>query len=397
MVQIVPGFPPKPHLADARAVAPELEEELTDVAAVFALMDRREEGVLPRALAIESLENCGVLPREQVAGLLHEMAPDELDVRLFYDCTRHVIDAAAKEALQRSVTEPDPPEPTPTVGVALVGMLDYLRKEGLRAQDFRLAHNAKCLSDSIARREEVQRLQRIAGRQELEAQQIQELHAQQTREFHEAWTSNMEEFERQAVEVQEQLKARHQDELVAFQQQLTASPPKAYKFSRELLELKRQVQVLANQKRYDEADRRQRKAERLEMLERSKLDNDIEMQLAKRELALRRKHEQALKALLARIQRGREEHKDHWLVGAQRLIQSHRNAIADLRARQALESSRADVVIKLDLGRSRARASTARARNHYADAMPRIDTGRVSYTRAGRGEGRPRTPGMGPL
>eukprot|EP00965_Chrysotila_dentata_P090672 2993227-Pleurochrysis_carterae.AAC.2 len=77
-----------------------------------------------------------------------------------------------------------------------------------------------------------------------------------------------------------------------------------------------------------------------------------------------------------RIQRGREEHKEHWLLGAQRLMQSHRNMLADLKTKQALENVRADVAVKLDLASSRAGHARAKSRTNYSDAKPRVDTRR---------------------
>ena len=61
---------------------------------------------------------------------------------------------------------------------------------------------------------------------------------------------------------------------------------------------------------------------------------------------MRQQQEMQLEALRRRIQRGREEHKEHWLQGAQRLMQSHRNMLSDLKSKQAIENVRADVAVK---------------------------------------------------
>jgi len=67
-------------------------------------------------------------------------------------------------------------------------------------------------------------------------------------------------------------KVRHHHECQAFREQTAAALRKSYKYSRELLEVKQRVEVLARQKRYDEADRLKRKADKLEQWERMKLD-----------------------------------------------------------------------------------------------------------------------------
>ena len=64
---------------------------------------------------------------------------------------------------------------------------------------------------------------------------------------------------------------------------------------------------------------------------------------------MRQQQELQLEALRRRIQRGREEHKEHWLQGAQRLMQSHRNMLSDLKSKQAIENVRADVAVELGL------------------------------------------------
>ena len=63
-------------------------------------------------------------------------------------------------------------------------------------------------------------------------------------------------------------------------------------------------------------------------------------------------------------------------MGAQRLMLSHRNMLADLKTKQALENMRADVVVKLDVAASRHGVHSAKGlKGRYADTMPRIDTG----------------------
>ena len=114
----------------------------------------------------------------------------------------------------------------------------------------------------------------------------------------------------------------------------------------------------------------------LERWERMKLDNEHKMHIATKELQMRQQQELQLEALRRRIQRGREEHKEHWLLGAQRLMQSHRNMLSDLKSKQAIENVRAEVAVKLDLAASRA-AGAKRAPHHAAS---RVDSGLSSLS-----------------
>jgi hypothetical protein len=79
------------------------------------------------------------------------------------------------------------------------------------------------------------------------------------------------------------------------------------------------------------------RADQLESWERAKLSNELQVAYATKELQSKRTQARELEALQKRIQRGRDEHKEHWLAGAQRLMQSHRNMLADLRTKQSIE------------------------------------------------------------
>ena len=90
---------------------------------------------------------------------------------------------------------------------------------------------------------------------------------------------------------------------------------------------------------------------------------------------MRQQQELQLEALRRRIQRGREEHKEHWLLGAQRLMQSHRNMLADLKSKQAIENVRADVAVKLDLAASKQSGALGMKKKNLANTPSRVDCG----------------------
>jgi len=271
---------------------------------------------------------------------------------------------------------PGRPLPLPTSGTALLGVLEFIRKSALRNEDFKLAHHAKEMGESLTAREETRRLHSISERHDTEQLGVQEAHMMQAMEFNSAWSTNMTEFEKQAQVIEEQVKQRHGEEFAAFQQQLAEQAPRTYKFSRELLQLRKSIDTLAKQGKYDQAHELKIKARQLEQWERMKLENDLQMHKASKELQLRQQQEIQLEALRRRIQRGREEHKEHWLLGAARLMQSHRNMLSDLKTKQNLENVRADVAVKLDLAASRAGAACSRSKGRFADAKPRVDTRR---------------------
>ena len=71
----------------------------------------------------------------------------------------------------------------------------------------------------------------------------------QAMEFNSAWSQNMTEFERQAREIEEACRSRQQKEYEAFQENLRQKETRSYKFSRELLLMRKSIETLANQGR----------------------------------------------------------------------------------------------------------------------------------------------------
>ena len=61
---------------------------------------------------------------------------------------------------------------------------------------------------------------------------------------------------------------------------------------------------------------------------------------AKKVDVFRRQQRLEIEGLVARIERGRAEHKGHWAQGAARLMQSHKNMVTDLNLRQNLEANK---------------------------------------------------------
>jgi len=204
----------------------------------------------------------------------------------------------------------------------------------------------------------------------------------QAMEFNSAWSQNMTEFERQAREIEEGAIRRHQLEFDAFREKMYNKGPSAdvalagrYKHSRELLNMKALVENHAKTGDYAGAAKLKKQADSLQRFEKMKLDNQFATSVAQKELQLRQQQQVQLEALRRRIQRGREEHKEHWLMGAQRLMQSHRNMLSDLKSKQALENMRAGVMVKLEMQSANAIQTLDKIKNGYASTLPRVDTG----------------------
>lgn len=358
------------------------QEEMEELQGVFRLIDSQRKGAISEAALAQALLSTMMVDEMQARAMAADAVKEgrEVDLHAFGNAMRAAVDRAKANSLASLVGTKKAP-PRHTTGAALIGCLEDLRKFFAHTrQDFKLATAAKQLYDQLQLREEMRRMRDIALRQESEHQGVQEAQMMQAMEFNSAWSQNMTEFERQAREIEEGAIRRHQEEFAAYQQRLREEEPKAYKFSRTLLDLKASVSQLAKQGRYDEATKVKEKEEQLERWEQMKLDNEHKRAVTAKELAMRVQQQTQLEGLRRRIQRGREEHKEHWLMGAQRLMQSHRNMLSDLKSKQALENLRADVAVKLDMTAGRAEVIKKKILTHYADTLPKVDCGLIKHS-----------------
>ena len=380
--------------------------EIDSCKQVFGLIDHGNTNDIPEAALAQALLQTGLLDEHAARTTAAEAAKDgrQIDGEAFYDVMSHVVSdvkAADMQAVGKKTGGI-------TLGAALLGIVSDLKHFYTTTRvDYRMAILAGKVHDNIDNREKAVRTRAIALRQESEHQGVQEAQMMQAMEFNSAWSQNMTEFERQAREIEDQAVRRHHEEFSAFQEKLYHREPKSLKcvhslrtrmldrvalpaaphalracqcsrvaasaclhshacycshaahacfraaarrrFSRELISLQNACQAHAKQGHYEDAHKLRRKADGLEKWETLKLQNEHKTVIAVKELQLRQQQQQQLEALKRRIQRGREEHKEHWLMGAQRLMQSHRNMLSDLKSKQALENMRADVAVRLDM------------------------------------------------
>eukprot|EP00967_Tisochrysis_lutea_P094981 scaffold138324_cov39-Tisochrysis_lutea.AAC.2 len=100
-----------------------------------------------------------------------------------------------------------------------------------------------------------------------------------------------------------------------------------------------------------------------------------EAQLRSKVQAFKASQRLEMEALLARIERGRSEHRGHWTVSAQRLMQAHKNMLSDLETRQNLAMKRAHVTVKTEIvpimRQQRASADLRRAHVRALDTQQR--------------------------
>ncbi|CAE7783961.1 Aste57867_22357, partial [Symbiodinium microadriaticum] len=176
--------------------------------------------------------------------------------------------------------------------------------------------------DILRVQEEKRQQKAIKVRQITERQDVQLAHNMQFSEFNAAWDKYMEEYDNMAQVYIQQMTERHAIVLLEYQKQLRAElagkPPK---WSKELLEWRRRQHILARGKKYTEAQKLKRIADRAEQKEKEEMEQGQAINFARREAKYRQQQQAELQALLTRIEARRKEHIKQRNLDSKRLLQ----------------------------------------------------------------------------
>ena len=169
-------------------------------------------------------------------------------------------------------------------------------------------------------------------------------------EFSAAWDNYMSDYEATAYLSLEKLKEKHQLEIQQLHERLRAEASQKTTHSRRLMELKDKTRKLMFSKRYEEAELLQLQCQQMEQEEAETAQESLEENIEKQEALLRQRQQQALSALLKRIQRDRNEQLKHRQIDSQRLIQRNKNLLLDLLNKQNMETRRTNQFLRVALG-----------------------------------------------
>lgn len=159
------------------------EECLEDFAGVFSLIDRDGTGQIPEAALVQALQGSGFMDQASATAMAEEQA-GPIDLNVFRECVVQAVEAASRRSLEMMTSKRGGAlTGLPTLGAALLGILDDLKKYAQAVKDFRLAHNSKEMSDSLKAREEMRRMREISQRQESDQHGVQEAHMMQAMEL----------------------------------------------------------------------------------------------------------------------------------------------------------------------------------------------------------------------
>lgn len=221
-------------------------------------------------------------------------------------------------------------------------ILEEHRKNCERQGKYVEAEIAKNRLEELKLHEENRKREAMRSRQIAERLGVEEAHMLEFQQFNIVWDKKMQDYEERAAILEDEMKARHAQELANFQKHMIESISNKPKFSKELLNLRRVQETLAKAKDYKEAHRIKMRADQLEAWELEKLRNSTQQGMYAKEAQFRRRQTNELLALQKRIQSGRDEQKKLRQRDLECLLQRYQNVKSELETAQNLERIRMD-------------------------------------------------------
>mmetsp|Transcript_62479 Transcript_62479/g.103959 ORF Transcript_62479/g.103959 Transcript_62479/m.103959 type:complete len:354 (+) Transcript_62479:108-1169(+) len=311
---------------------------------LFNLFDRDRSGVADEMDVLAALK-CSGRTEDQAKRMLAQSSEDG---RVTIDKFKSLIEESISHSMSNQSDE-DPVARDGATAKFVLGIIKDFEKRSTARGEFMVAAEARHYARGIRETEETRIREQMAARQSQEKNGIQEAHVAEAVEFNRAWTKNMDEFEERARQIVQELHDRHQVSLNSFIEREREETMRKMKHSKAVLDLMQVQEKLARSGNYLEAQKCQRKLNSMTRQEASAMKTLVDEAVKKKVEGLRATQRLEMDALIARIERGRGEHRGHWTQGAQRLMQSHKNMITDLSTRQCLEVNRAAITVQAEL------------------------------------------------
>lgn len=144
----------------------------------------------------------------------------------------------------------------------------------------------------------------------------------------------MEDFEKKCRDHVEEIEETHRCQLLSLQRSVTESfEAKPKKWSRDLLQYRKRQLLMADQRRYHEAQRTKLAGDALEKKEREDMNASLEVSLRKRERNLRMQQLAEVEVLTKRIASKRREYAAQRDTDCAKLLQRNKNIQATIDAK----------------------------------------------------------------
>lgn len=304
-------------------------------------------------------ENAGRIHINQLSGLLSKLGKNDDEViQIIEQCSKFAEESdglVSYEELLGVLQSADSRVLSATEGpdakvVEFMRILEEYRVKCEEEGNYLEAGRAHKQLQILRIQEEKRQQKAIKVRQITERQDVQLAHNMQFSDFNGSWDKYMEEYDNMAQIYIQQMTERHAIVLLEYQKQLRAElASKPPKWSKELLEWRRRQHILARGKKYADAQKLKRIADKAEQKEREDMEQAQAVVFARREAKYRLQQQSELQALLKRIEGRRKEHIKQRNLDSKRLLQRNRNVQAVLETKQNVESQKLFSEIKKNM------------------------------------------------
>ena len=156
-------------------------------------------------------------------------------------------------------------------------------------------------------------------------------HDKQLLEYSQSWDKFMKEFEEKSLKYLEELGETHRDRLSELQKEVVQEvKSKPQRWSRELVDWRKREAIMADQQRYQEAQRIKSVSDALEAKERNQKDSALESSLKLKERNMLHIQAAEKAALQKRIDTKRREFEHQRKTDHARVLQRNKNILAML-------------------------------------------------------------------
>ena len=184
---------------------------------------------------------------------------------------------------------------------------------------------------------EKQKLKELKNKHQSEKDQLENEFQKELNSCTDFWGDKIAQYNEQSQSLENELRAKHEEKLEAYQTKLDEEMPKVGKMSPEVLNLEYQIEKLVKDQRYKEAHSIQKKVDVLRAKCMNKIDGaTLSRKNHKVELLLK-KQEYEMQALCKKIDTGREELVKAKEKDYQKLVSKYRVLRENLDDSQILE------------------------------------------------------------
>ncbi len=171
--------------------------------------------------------------------------------------------------------------------VDFLKLLNDYRKKCDKDGNLTEAKRAQLKFDDLQQKETLWQQQNMREAQEQELVTVENAQRAQFLEFSQAWDNYMSDYENTAYMSLEKLKEKHLAEIQQMHEKIRREYKVKLKFTKDLMEKKKQVQTLIGLWRYDDAEVMKAQTDAQEQFEKEEMEKEIDIIIEKQEERLR--------------------------------------------------------------------------------------------------------------